>query len=497
MKFVLSCIITFSIILSSFNVNVFACDSLQKANEGMEVKQVKDAAQNMYQNSEENDVLQYTLEMNQEDYYQFNDNKIKTYNLNAEILKQKIYRALCEYKYSVDVTEFCTTESETDFNQIMGYYFEVLNEKPELFYPSQSVSIGYNTDFDTGKVIYCNLGINYLYDKDTTAVMKNKVAEKTTYIKEKYLQGINDKLQLQYVIHDYLLENTTYDHDNYITSTVPPESHSIYGALIEGTAVCDGYAKSAKYLLDLVGIESGIITSGEMSHAWNYVNIDGKYYHMDITWDDPVPETNTMDYSYFNLSDNEIAKTHTWIKDNYPACISEDFDFFSQLPYNGTARIDKKLYYFDYRDDTIKSRNLDGSGEIIECNNAGGPYLTGYGRKLYYSRSTYPNCILYEYDIFTKVSKTLNVFAEYIDKLYVKNGTLYASNANENFSLKLMQPEKEDLNGDGIIDIADITMIAINYNSRFNDASWKKELDLNGDNIIDIFDLVCCSSRIK
>lgn len=97
--------------------------------------------------------------------------------------------------------------------------------------------------------------------------MKNELDNKVKEIKDKYLSGITDKLQLEYIIHYYILNNTEYDHENYINGTIPNISHSSHGSLINGKAVCDGYSKSAKLLFDEVGIESGIIISEEMNHS--------------------------------------------------------------------------------------------------------------------------------------------------------------------------------------------------------------------------------------
>ena len=91
-------------------------------------------------------------------------------------------------------------------------------------------------------------------------------------------------------MHDYLVENTEYD------STISnPDIYNIYGTLIRKSSVCEGYAKSFKYLMDALNIPCVIVignatnSSGESeSHAWNYVQINNIWYAVDCTWDDPV-----------------------------------------------------------------------------------------------------------------------------------------------------------------------------------------------------------------
>ena len=120
-------------------------------------------------------------------------------------------------------------------------------------------------------------------------------------------------------VHNYLVDNITYD-----SSYMNPEiSHTLYGALINKTAVCDGYAKAFKYILDNIGISCvevcGIAqnSSGTTeSHAWNDVLLDGKWYAVDVTWDDPIiiggngKLTNDLRYSYFLKGADTFYNTH-------------------------------------------------------------------------------------------------------------------------------------------------------------------------------------------
>ena len=174
--------------------------------------------------------------------------------------------------------------------------------------------------------------------------MKDEFNRKVNEIEESYLKNEDNKLKLQYIIHDYILSNTTYDYDNYVNGSIPKIAYNAYGVLVKGVAVCEGYSKAAKLLMNLADIESGIIKSPEMNHAWNYVNIDGSYYHMDITWDDSVPEKNRSIYNYFNLSDDEISKDHIWNSDIYPKCTNDKFNFLRINNSDNMARVDEKIY---------------------------------------------------------------------------------------------------------------------------------------------------------
>ena len=134
--------------------------------------------------------------------------------------------------------------------------------------------------------------------------------------------GMND-WEKALAIHDYLCENITYDYDNYLNDTIPQESYGVLGALKNKTAVCSGYALSFELMCELAGLECNYVSGTSVNssgvfgrHAWNQVKINGKWYNVDVTWDDPVL-TNPVGkekykrYDYFLISDSRLYKNHT------------------------------------------------------------------------------------------------------------------------------------------------------------------------------------------
>lgn len=147
----------------------------------------------------------------------------------------------------------------------------------------------------------------------------------------KQLEGYSDYEKIREV-HNWLIENVEYD-----TNLEAVEPYSVSGALTEGKAVCEGYARSFKYLLDGLGIPcvlvSGTATNSNgqtESHAWNYVQLDGKWYAVDVTWDDPIiigdgyVEEDTY-YTYFLKGKDTFMKTHK--EDGYLSQNSMEFTF--------------------------------------------------------------------------------------------------------------------------------------------------------------------------
>ncbi|MDF2941329.1 MAG: Transglutaminase-like superfamily [Herbinix sp.] len=107
-------------------------------------------------------------------------------------------------------------------------------------------------------------------------------------------------------IHDYIIKRTSYD------QTL--KKHTAYNALINKSSVCEGYALAAYRMFTDAGIECKIITgtAGGGLHAWNIVKVNGKWYNIDLTWDDPIMNTGeqVLVYDYF-LKNAKDFSDHT------------------------------------------------------------------------------------------------------------------------------------------------------------------------------------------
>ena len=141
----------------------------------------------------------------------------------------------------------------------------------------------------------------------------------------------NDIEKMKY-IHDYLVDTIEYDQ-----TFAEKNIYNIYGALVSKTCVCEGYAKALQYLLNEAELENIIITGTATNsdgktenHAWNYVNINEKWYAIDTTWDDPIivgggKLTNTIRYRYFLKGSSTMNKNH-FISTKFTSD-GQDFEF--------------------------------------------------------------------------------------------------------------------------------------------------------------------------
>lgn len=141
-------------------------------------------------------------------------------------------------------------------------------------------------------------------------------------------------------VHDWIVENTKYDAESKLNTA------NIYGCLVNGRALCEGYARTFKYLMDRLNIPC-ILVSGDAidekgkteRHAWNYVYIYNNWYAIDTTWDDPIIIGNgtvgdKIKYKYFLKGSKTMYNDHITsgqiTKDGkifeYPKLFSEDFE---------------------------------------------------------------------------------------------------------------------------------------------------------------------------
>lgn len=238
-----------------------------------------------------------------------------------------IFNALVNLEDRLNLTELGVTDSSYAFD----VYSKVLIDHPEFSF-MMNLTIKTVTENNT---LY--LSFSYSYSDDKILAMQKKLNDTVTSIISAIINPGMTDLQKEFAIHNYLINNCKYDTAALDNGYVVPLSFTAYGALVNGVAVCQGYAEAFSLLLDAVGIENGLVISDTMNHAWNYVNIGGKYYHVDTTWDDPISDKgNLLSFMYFNLSDSAISKDHDWDKTTSPAATDIAYDFLNTGKYEDT-----------------------------------------------------------------------------------------------------------------------------------------------------------------
>jgi transglutaminase/protease-like cytokinesis protein 3 len=122
-------------------------------------------------------------------------------------------------------------------------------------------------------------------------------------------------------LHNYIINNTKYDKQKVDTEYSPYDSSRIQGVLFDNYAICSGYTDTMAVLLNKLGIINYKISSD--THVWNAVLLDGKWYHLDLTWDDPVTSNkkDVLQHEYFILTTEELlskeVKEHKFDRNIY------------------------------------------------------------------------------------------------------------------------------------------------------------------------------------
>ena len=249
-----------------------------------------------------------------------------------------IYRAFESNKeqmktgtYQIELgTSFSDILSQSSGQEKLGEYYQSAIEaytydNPEIFYLSpKKMYLNIETTTRGGVStynVYINSGneVNYLTDEFNS---KQSIDQATAQIEQMKNQIIQNRTGNTYedvkMVHDYLVDNISYD-----SSLSKQNIYNIYGALVNRECVCEGYARAFKYLLDELNIPcvmvigTGTNSQGETeNHAWNYVQLNGNWYAVDTTWDDPVvigggTASEESRYKYFLVGREIIDQDHS------------------------------------------------------------------------------------------------------------------------------------------------------------------------------------------
>ncbi|MDR2648102.1 MAG: hypothetical protein LBB94_00045 [Clostridiales bacterium] len=234
-------------------------------------------------------------------------------------------------KFSVDTTNL--TE-ETISLDICDYFLDVLEARARWW----------NYSAAGRKYTYIQYNVKYsMYANVSKAIKTNEiwaltpeeteVYQKVSLIVSENVEPGMSEYEKELALHDYLARSTVYDTSS--PGETPWDSHTPYGALIKGVAVCNGYSDSFKLLMDAAGIDCDIVygdaagADGEIvKHAWNRVKIDGDYYLVDVTWDDAFPDmSDVVIYDYFNLTDEMMSADHAPYTVEHES-VSDKYNYF-------------------------------------------------------------------------------------------------------------------------------------------------------------------------
>lgn len=232
-------------------------------------------------------------------------------------------------KYQIEFgNAFSSLLKQSDGQNLLNTYYQsaieaYIYDNPEVFYLNpnkmylniETTTRGNNVTYNA----FINSGENgsYLADEFTSKQQIDQAIDTIRRIRNNITQNKTGNTYKDIkMVHDYIINNAEYD------TTISNENiYNIYGTLVNKQSVCEGYAKTFKYVMDELGIQCilviGKATNSEgrtENHAWNYVKIDGNWYGIDTTWDDPISTlgwvSESSKYKYFLKGLNEMSKDH-------------------------------------------------------------------------------------------------------------------------------------------------------------------------------------------
>jgi len=207
---------------------------------------------------------------------------------------------------------------QKDFENISHDKF-LLSVINNLVSPYNSYEKIYFTYNNFGEI---KIKIDKLYSREDISKVESIINEFiTNNVKDN--MTLRDKIK---VFHDYIINTSSYDKERATKieenkdDDISNQSHKATGPLINKMALCSGYSDAMKIYLDKLNIPNYKVSNS--NHIWNLVYLDGKWLHLDITWDDPVTNTgaNLLLHKFFLISTDDLMKldssSHDY-NDNY------------------------------------------------------------------------------------------------------------------------------------------------------------------------------------
>lgn len=261
----------------------------------------------------------------------------ETLNDREKELYDMIYQGVIDLRYKICAEDAYTIE---EWVKIYGL---VYNQEPELFYMGSKIKVG--------KLFYLT--------KDTEVI--NQMQKDIDAVADKLVSEANGKsstFEKLKVFHDYLVLNSTFQLSEEGSYEYNSSIYNAFGSGEEqGNIQCAGYAKAVQYLCDKAGISCMVVT-GETSegqtHAWNVVDVDGAWYNLDCTWDDPILTTanyKNLRYNYFLVPDKYIEDLTHFHKSQKKMSSGDYITYFEPPACTETAQnyfVKNGLVYSDF-----------------------------------------------------------------------------------------------------------------------------------------------------
>lgn len=229
--------------------------------------------------------------------------------------------------------------SEKDIQQTIDHVFKlyqaIYSRHPEFYYLDGSINVSYTTVKGSDSYLD-SLTVKPQYwpaTENLSNASLDQLIGEIDRIVDKLVLEIRKETDTPWkqllLVHDFLIRHIAYD------ETLDPAKNQVISALLDGETLCQGYAQTFQLIGQRLGFDVRLISgeSGGAGHAWNLVKLDGKFYHVDVTHDDPTPDRGpkaAIGHIHFLRSDSVMKETHQWNAAEYPACPTDGAQYYRQ-----------------------------------------------------------------------------------------------------------------------------------------------------------------------
>lgn len=264
--------------------------------------------------------------------------------VDAGEIQKSIEEQIASLSPTVTITGLIQADAKKAFEECRSVH-------PEYFWLKNSYSYVSDKDSKTTTIT-----LDYAYDVAEIPAMQEKFNAVADAVIAETQTKEGDFYKALYA-HDYITDHTSYSDEDAQKAIEDNEAFvegsTAYGCLVNGSAICGGYTNAYMYILNKCGIECSTVTGldpeDDTPHIWNVVKMDGEYYHVDVTWDDPSrvgEEIDLKTYIYFGITTDEVLETHR-IDNNQdvPVCTAGSCNY----------HIHEGYYMNEYNQDAVAS----------------------------------------------------------------------------------------------------------------------------------------------
>lgn len=294
-------------------------------------------------------------------YRPLKDECMKAMGLSSAMYDQLVsdlHKAMRNHSDSCDISSYSIDVSQENM-QLIG---KICSDFCDIFYSDFT----YSFSRPVGGSCFSAVNFSYSYTKEESAAMKKEIDAVVDSIIDDIKNSSLSAAEKALLVHDRLIALCEYDEENFLIdpTSLPIDDFTIYGALVNRSAVCEGYSRAYTYILSKLMIDSFSVTSDQIMHMWNIVVIGGKEYHVDLSYDDPMTDIfGNVKHNYFLISTEKLLQNDSEREGCYSVPSSTTFDnYYWRNTDTQVCFLNGELYYLDKSTYEIIAV---GSGETV------------------------------------------------------------------------------------------------------------------------------------